>query len=109
MHKKLKFDWVPPPAPAKYPELVVIHWMKRNGGEWHMDFSRDGPEGRFFASDADRCPVIDWPWVDGFEPTAADWRAAGFSVLEVPTDSATMASRSRALIAAFMRGDRTLH
>ena len=74
-----------------------------------MDFVRDGPEGLFFASDADRCPAIDWPWVDGFSPSARDWRAAGFLVLEVPADNETIEKAAQTLIAAFMRGNQPLH
>lgn len=109
MHEKLKQFWAPPAAPTRYPDLVVVHWIRQDGGDWHMDFSRDGPEGRFFASDADRCPDIEWPWVEGFEPQTPDWRAAGFEVLEVPIDSASIGKMAKAIIEAFMRGNEPLH
>lgn len=109
MHEKLKPSWVPPPAPTRYPDLVVVHWLRQTGGEWHMDFARDSAEGMFFASDADRCPAIEWPWVEGHSPTTSDWRVAGFRVLEVPADSETIRKAAQTLIAAFMRGNQPLH
>ena len=112
MHEKLKESWVPPASPARYPDLTVVRFIRETGSTWHLDFSRvdsSVPAGRFFASDADRCPEIEWPWVEGFDPQPADWRAAGFVVCEVPSDSASVQKAAQAILSAFMRGDQALH
>jgi hypothetical protein len=86
-------DWHAPSPPVKYPDLTVVKSVREFGGgiAWHLDFSRHDirsgiPCERFFASDADACPIIVWPWVDGFEPRSEDWIALGFTVVEMIAD-----------------------
>jgi len=113
MHAKLKENWLPPAAPANYPDITAVRLGLQFEDDWYLDFSRldeSSPVGRFFAGDADCCPLIDWPWVVGFCPQAEDWRAIGFVVLEFPTDEESIKTAARALISKFIRGDGvTLH
>jgi hypothetical protein len=113
MHEKLKETWAPPVAPADYPNITAVHFIRTSGGEWHLDFSRSDDSsvaGMFFASDAECCPTIEWPWQEGFEPKFEDWRAIGFVVLEIPSDAGSVQARARAVISEFMRGGpTTLH
>lgn len=113
MHEKLKNKWVMPVAPLGYPDLTALHFVRESGGDWHLDFTRQDDSsaaGLFFASDADRCPPIDWPWQAGFEPQFEDWRTIGFLVVEVPADAASVEARAATIISEFMRGgDTTLH
>jgi hypothetical protein len=112
MHEKLKPSWAAPAAPRRYPDITAVHFVRQAGSTWHLDFSREDDSvaaGRFFASDADACPAIEWPWVEGFDPQPADWRAAGFVVFEIPSDSATVQKAAQALLSAFIRGGKALH
>ncbi len=81
-------SWLAPTAPQKYPDLTVVKFVAEFGHEfrWHLDFSRQegtSPVGRFFASDAQQCPQIDWPWCEGVTPSDQDWVEAGFTVVKI--------------------------
>lgn len=76
-HQKLKPGWTAPVAPRQYPELTAFKILLDAGHQWRMDFSRADGRDRWFASDADKCPPIEWPWVGGFDPLPADWHALG--------------------------------
>ena len=80
--------WQAPTAPQKYPDLTVVKFVAEfgHGFRWHLDFSRQegsSPVGRFFASDAQQCPQIDWPWCEGVTPSDQDWVEAGFTVVKI--------------------------
>lgn len=112
MHEKMKDSWAAPPAPARYPDLTVVLFVRETGISWHLDYSRvdnSVPAGRFFASDSDCCLEMDWPWVDGFVPEAADWREAGFVVVEIPSDSTSVQKAAQKLLSAFIRSGHALH
>lgn len=72
--------WICPESPARYPELTAVKMTLDFGHRWHLDFSREEDGQRWYASDAEKCPTISWPWIDGFEPTNDDWKSIGFIV-----------------------------
>lgn len=105
MHPALLPGWKAPDTPTKYPDLTAIKFVAEFGQHfrWHLDFSRvdhQSPVERFFASDAEKCPVIEWPWREGANPSEEDWIAIGFTVI-VMTDLSSAISVSSAEVAVF--------
>lgn len=95
MHHNMLAGWASPEAPPRYPDLTVIKLSLEYGHSWHLDYSREDNGDRWYASDAEKCPVISWPWVDGFEPTLSDWKEIGFAVtLEMNDSAAAIRPRS---------------
>lgn len=105
---KLIPGWTAPAAPRRFPALTAVWFATLFGGEWHLDYSRleeSQPTGRLFASDADACPSIDWPWQEGFMPTNADWADLGFTTLIIEDLSGGIrhvSPRERFVINAFL-------
>jgi hypothetical protein len=81
-HPQLVDTWTPPNAPLRYPDLTIIKVLLDSGHRWQLDFTRYDKGQRWFASDADKCPAIEWPWKDSFSPSGQDWKAIGFTVFE---------------------------
>ncbi len=83
MHPNMFHGWSIPASPARYPDLTVIKMTLDYGHRWHLDFSRQEDGQRWFASDAEKCPEIAWPWQAGFDPDMQDWKSLGFTVIEI--------------------------
>jgi len=48
-----------------------------------LQTGRQQPGWALFASDAQQCPQIDWPWCEGVTPSDQDWVEAGFTVVKI--------------------------
>lgn len=68
----LREDWTPPAVPPGFDQLCAF---ENDDGSVDLDFVNH--ERRDFASETGDVDV-QWPWVDGYRPTPADWGAAGF-------------------------------
>jgi hypothetical protein len=79
-HPKLRPDWKRPAPPDGFDELVCCDY---NDGIPELDFVSN--TRRDFASESaaqSALKPLGWPWLDGFVPQHADWRAIGIDVID---------------------------
>jgi hypothetical protein len=73
-------DWAAPSIPSGYDVLACCIYP--DGSEPDLDYFSNTTKAFASESLALADVGIPWPWVDGFEPTAADWETIGFEVFD---------------------------